>query len=755
MRKLAVASGAFVCAVFLAHYVLPSSWLLPLAAGLALVGILLVLLERKWLLGPILVLLAAAFGFYVFRMNEMLTVERAAVYDGQTLSGSAEVLSWPEDTSGGVRAEVRLRLDGEKPIRTMLYDRSGTLAEAAPDDTLRGEFRLRRADTRYGEAYDTDLAKGVFLRANVIGEPERIAAARHSARGLFVRLNHAVTERIKAYFPADTEAFFSSLMLGEKTELYRDDALYLAMKRSGFMHLAAVSGMHISMLVAVLLTLFGNRKPVVLFSIVLIWAFALTAGSTPSAVRAAFMLTTMLLAPLLGRENDPPTSLLFSLALILLVNPYAAASVSLQLSFASMAGLLLFYQKLYPRLKKLVPAFLPRFVRRYLCASASSSLSVLVFSIPITALRFGTVALLSPLGNLLVMWLIPLCFAGGYAAVLLSCFWSGGAAFLAAVVSWPARLVFLIARFISSLPISTLYLSTGLSRAWLVFVYLLLAAALLIRAAEWKRWVYPSCLAVLSLFVMLAAVRHAYSAGSARFAAIDVGQGQSLAVIDGDTTLLVDCGSSFSLDNAGDLASAYLLGRGRERIDLLLLTHLHADHANGVLRLMEAMPVGAIVIGDELDDPNGLLDGIRESARRHGTELLTVSSDRDYALSDCRIRVFAPGERGDANERCLQYLLTVRGIGILITGDANRQAELELLEHADLRDVEILVVGHHGSKTSCSEELLSAICADRAVISVGYNTYGHPSEEVLERLRENGYTVYRTDEDGTVELLIG
>ena len=113
-----------------------------------------------------------------------------------------------------------------------------------------------------------------------------------------------------------------------------------------------------------------------------------------------------------------------------------------------------------------------------------------------------------------------------------------------------------------------------------------------------------------------------------------------------------------------------------------------------------------------------------------------------------------PVSAGNINERCLSAVISVGGFDMLITGDMNQTAERELLKEHELRDLDLLVVGHHGSKYAACGELLSGIGAHSAIVSSGYNTFGHPAAETLARLAQYGYHVFRTDEEGTVELRI-
>ena len=165
--------------------------------------------------------------------------------------------------------------------------------------------------------------------------------------------------------------------------------------------------------------------------------------------------------------------------------------------------------------------------------------------------------------------------------------------------------------------------------------------------------------------------------------------------------------------------------------------------------------VDTLMLADDLDDPAGLEGEILAAAARHGTRVVFVRQDMRYRLDGITLAMYAPLQEGNVNERCLTARVSLGRYDTLVTGDIDREAEQALLEAHALSGTELLIVSHHGSRSASSWELLRGIGAREAVISCGYNTYGHPNPETLERLAKCGYTVYRTDEDGTIELRIG
>ncbi len=753
MRRLAAGCLGFSAAVFAANYIFPLGSLLLLAALFAAAGAGLLLLRRKWLRGVVIGLFAFALGLLCFYGHALGSTEKARQLDGQTLEISGRVLEYPRLYDDYCRTEVLLETEGLPRLRALLYDSGEALRGAVPGQRFSMTARLSAADTRYGEPYDYYNSQNIYLLMNARTEAE-LSEPGFVLSALPARLSRAILDRIDRIFPADTAVFMKSLTLGDKSGLYEDEALYLSLSRAGLMHIVAVSGMHIAFLASLMQLLLGRTRKSALLSIALIWLFVLVVGAGPSAVRAGVMQSLLLFAPVADRENDPVTSLSLALALILLANPYAAASVSLQLSFAATAGICCLTERIYGAFSRPLSKKRRKLLRKPL-AVAASSVSVAAFTVPLSALHFGTVSLLAPLANILCLWAVSLCFCGVVLACALSVALLPLGAAAAWLVSWPARYLFAAASLISRIPFAAIYTQSAFTGWWVALCYGLFIMAALSRAKLRFKLLFPTVLAAVTLAVNLLTVKAVYASGRGVMSVLDVGQGQCLSVFSGDKTFLIDCGGIGSLNNAGETAGAYLRSRGRQQIDALLLTHLHADHANGVTMLMEMADVKLILMPEDPDDEDGLLTEILEKAQSHGTEVRTVSQDETLNIGGIQARLFAPGETGGLNERCVTALVSLGDYDMLVTADAPKTVERELAEKTDLSGVELLIAGHHGSRNASSGELLSAVGGGTAVVSVGLNSYGHPTYETLERLSAYGFTIYRTDLNGTVEFRIG
>ncbi len=752
MRILAIFSLSLSAAVFAANYLLPASALLPLALCFLLSGALLLLFRRKWLRGIELVLFGLAVGLSVFLIKYKTVTVPCHKLDGQSLTFRACLLDYPDVYEDYCRAEVKVSDENLPAVNALLYVNDLSLKDVGPGQILEISGKLRTADRRYGKEYDRYNAKNIFLTVNA-GSAVSTGETKLSVPALSSGIRRTLGEQADRFYKPREAAFMKALLLGDKSALYEETELYNALSDAGIMHVAAVSGMHIAFLVSLLGFAFGRGKVGVTVSVIIIWAFVFITGASPSAVRAGFMQSLLLLAPVFRRENDPLTSLSTVLALVLIENPYAAASLSLQLSFGAMAGIMCFSGKIYRALSSGLNDCVKK-ILNYPIAVISSSLAVMVFTLPLTVLYFGCVPVLAPIVNVLTMWAVSFCFCAGFAGLLLSFVIPPMGVVFVWAASAAEKVIFAVVLALTKLPFSTVYLTDKAMTVWLLASLAVVLVFLLSKLSGKAKLIASVVSVLLLLFTANAAAALSYSMDKCCFSVMDVGQGQSIAIMSGDDTIVIDCGGGAKDRGAGQIASAVLLSRGRRKISALVLTHLHSDHVNGVTDLMEKTKVEKAILPENVDDDEKFLTEITESAKRHGSEIVLIDSDREMSFGNIGLTLFAPGEKGGANERCLMCRVGAFDKDMLITADAPISAEKELVERAELKGIEYMIAGHHGSRTSSGGELLKAVSGKTAIISVGYNTYGHPSEETLARLTAYGYNILRTDLNGTVEIRV-
>lgn len=234
----------------------------------------------------------------------------------------------------------------------------------------------------------------------------------------------------------------------------------------------------------------------------------------------------------------------------------------------------------------------------------------------------------------------------------------------------------------------------------------------------------------------------------------DVGQGSTACLSGAGQICLIDCGGP----DAGDAVADAIRALGGERVDLLLVTHPHDDHIGGLPALLKRLPVSRVALPDwapEGDDDAAALAAFDAACRDAGCERLTVREGDTFAVAGFTVEALFARAADEENDRGAVYLAAAEGCRVLFPGDASRQAEYRLLAAGKDPACDVLVVGHHGSASATSAELLEAAKPALAVISCGAdNPYGHPAAETLARLKKAGASVFRTDVNGTVRIAL-
>ena len=747
MRRLCLFSGGFAIAAALYLFLLHDAPVVLLAA-LAAVCALLFLLRRPLARRAAVCILGLLAGLVWCCGYEALFLRPFEALSGKTAAFSAQALAAPQETSYGRSVSTRLALDGKSCTAVLYFDEAD--GEILPGSRLSGTAKLTTAQEKHARGNDYDLSRGVFLTASCRG-PLHTEPGQASVRLAPAMLAERLRAAIRAAFPSDTAGFIQALLLGDKTGLSYEDKNDLAI--AGIYHAVAVSGMHVSILLGMILLLCGgNHRLAAALGLPAAAFFIVMTGAPASAVRAGVMQALVLCAPLVRRENDPPTTICAALFVLLAQNPWALLNVGLQLSFASTAGIVFFAGGLYRSLSEnrllsrlLRPKNILSSLLRAMLTALCCTISSMVFALPITALQFGTVSLAAPVVNVLALWMLSIVFCGGLLTALLALALPAAAGVCAWALSWPVRLVLLIVRGAAKLPFAALYLENGYLIAAAVFLYGL-ALLLALRPRAVRFW-QAAAAALLVTACCMGLSCADYALPDASFSMLDVGQGQCLVSRSGKSVSVIDCGGQE--DASGETAARFLLARGVTQVDRLILTHFDADHCNGVRQLLRRVRVKTLYV-PELSPENGLRTKLLFAAAQAGAEIRFVTDD--LMLPD-GMRMFAPTGSAEESNAGLCVLAAGEKYDILMTGDLSEQAEYRLLSTHELPHAAVLVAGHHGAAASTSEALLRAVKPEAVLISVGAdNRFGHPADETLRRIAKAGAAVYRTDLSGTITI---
>lgn len=732
-RPLACACLAGSGAVLLGVYFL-AGWQQLLSGGLFLFCGLAACLRRHRLIGA--ALLAAAAGFWLCWCWHFHTAFIETTWPGRLEPLALQALDYAQETAYGLSLEAKILSEGPlQGVHLFLYLNADGL-DIHPGDTLQATVKLFSALEDTAPWTFSNYANGIFLQGSAASAS---VTAQATPWNLLPRVwAYEIGQSLQRLFPEETAGFLFALTTGSKSAL--SSGLKASLTATGLRHIVAASGLHLNLLMTVLFLLPGSRRGKGLFLLPALLAYAALAGFTPSICRAAIMQALLLLAPLLDREEDGLTSLALALAVILCSNPYAIASVSLQLSFGAMLGLLVVCPALHRKGQQGPLGWLRNSLIRTLGAN--------VFTLPLVLYYFGSVSLLAPVSNLAVLWVLPVLLPMGMVCALVGWVCPGLAALLALPTGWLAGLVIRLIDALARIPNTALPGSSPVFLAWVVLAYLvgsLLYFGCLRGKTAWAAAVMLLAALVSCFWTPKPSLEH----GGVLISLLDVGQGQCILIATETETAVIDCGSS---QTGADAVLEEAMARlGRDTIDLLILTHYDSDHTNGVPAVLEAYTVGRLVTPAPEDEDASNAESLWAEAEARGTTVSVIDQGAEFTLENAVLSLMPIGEGENSG---LAILTTVGKFDLLVTGDADIPAEEALLECWALPQVEVLVAGHHGSKYATGTALLEAVCPEAVLISVGDNHYGHPTAELLERCQLAGAQVYRTDESGTLTIAV-
>ncbi len=753
MRTLATIAFSFASGIFLAVYLPWDGWQLWTAIALLMLAVIAfaALYKHKLLRKRVVVILCAfSLSLAYFVGYHQLIVQPMTRQCGEDGAYIGVITDYPVATNTGVKVTVRLA-----PFAKAVYYGDEELLSLEPGQRISGTARWQDAGYIHDSTVTTFTSKGVYVLLYGRGEP---AVEVGKSAGIFFlpqRAAHLIKGRIgQIWDDPSTAGFVMAELTGDTSEISEGD--YTAISEVGLAHLFAVSGLHCAFLISLISFLIPPRRRRLTCGIgigVLVF-YAIMVGLTPSVVRACIMQSFLLLAPLFKRDSDPMTGLGAALLVILLGNPFAAASISLQLSFAATMGILCISGKIY-RVTTAWCKDKKRWLRAiwgFMMAMVASSLGALVFTVPLTAYYFNTFDLIAPISSLLCLAAASWNFIVGFVTVLLSLVYLPLAK-IVGTLSWLlVHYVLWMSRKLMAFPWHALYFSNPLMKYWLIYLYAIFGICYFVPGRK-RRYAIAVVLAagMLALTVFLNTLP--YQSGNLGVMAINVGQGESILLYDDHDAVLVDCGSSNSYMDPGGRTVDQISSMGYRNLKAIVVTHYHADHTNGLYEVLERIPVDTMYL-PEIEDEYGVKERLLNIAEEKGIQVEFVEAVSRVPLDENMLTVYPPVGEGDLNEQGLSVLCSSGNFDVLITGDMADSTERKFVNAYHLPDIEALVVGHHGSEHSSCDAFLRAVRPDVAIISVGDNSYGHPSDETLERLALAHIAVYRTDQNGNIQLTV-
>ncbi len=699
----------------------------------------------------------------------------------------------------GARAAVTVRIDPERPLPLVRY---GSVIE------FEGRVRTPR---NYGNpgAFDyvgylarrsTYWLISVQPRSDIRTLPGQCGSRLQAE---LVRIRENALQRLDTLYPGDS-GFVRALLLGDEDRL--DPATSEDFRKTGTFHAIVISGLHISLIAGTILWLLRHAfAPLWLRLIVAgvaAWVYTLLAGGQAPVMRAAVGFTLALIATASYRRSRVLNILAAVAVAFLLCDPGQLFEASFQLSFAAVAAIGALAAPIVEGTAAILQAACGKFDRMRPSPTEDRRVSSLRIELRLVAQTLhALLGVRQVIANMVVVSSGRM-LASAFEMVILS-------ATVQFALTVPAVLYFhrvpLTSVVANLVAVPLLNGAVGFGLAGLAGGSRVLSscAATLVGIAEstvaWfarfePHWRPPTPPAVVSIGFVLALVfaagclrhRRRWALGPAllsaaialhmymhhrdpatgwlEFSTIDVGQGDSLLITlpDGQT-MLVDGGGfpSFRgnpvrrMDVGEQVVSPYLWERGIRKLDVVAMTHEHDDHAQGLSAILRNFQPREFWTGAT---PLGREDALLTQARAAGIKVVQPRAGYEQRFGAATLRVLAPAvdyqmSTKPRNNDSLVLEITYGRRRFLLTGDAERPVEFDLVANAVLGPIDVLKVGHHGSKTSTTPDLLAMLRPKFAVVSVGEgNLYGHPHPDVISRLNDAHVQSFRTDRAGLTQF---
>ena len=736
-------------------------WTMALCAGLCVSCVLVlsvaadaILGEQTSAVGPLVVIsVAASLCMVLARSCERLVLWKRWLYAAAIglLAGSivsawwaVGALSATKALDGRAASSLEFVVQGDPSINDGTFSYT---CETCVDGRSVGEVRLS-CDRELGAGSHVRVIGRVsrfendaYGRSRVLrGEVRKVKAVRivsvdEGSPGPLLRLRNGLLASIApATDPA--RSLIAGVVCGRSAELRAQPAGDW-FSVTGTAHLIAVSGSHLAIVGFVIESALqktrlsrGLQRGLLVLALA---AYAVFTGASPSAVRACCMVAATLVANGAGRRRHGLSALFVTMAIFVLLRPTVLFEMGFQLSCASVFAILCFCPY---ATYALVELGVPSGVASILSVTLCSQLATL----PVTIPTFGTFSLIAPLANAVIGPVISVLLASS--VVLVPCSLVPLLSRVALVVPMiVARCALFFEQLFAAVPGASVTVPPD--TVWVYVVPFALAVLLV----WWPRPRARPMAAGLACLVLLAAIPYVYwdRFASPSVTVLDVGQADAILIRQGGAVALVDCGLDERVVSA-------LVRNNVHHIDAVFVTHWDEDHWGGLPAVLEQFSVGTIAVAAD-----ALEDAPAEVLSRPDVEYRQVRRGDTVDIGSFCARVMWPFESvdGEGNEDSLVLLLSyVQGgqsLRMLLTGDAELDQEREFVQKVG--DIDVLKLGHHGSKVSVDLDLLEALKPELSIASAGEgNRYGHPSDACIDAVKEAGGAFACTIEQGDITV---
>ncbi|WHY84784.1 DNA internalization-related competence protein ComEC/Rec2 [Neobacillus novalis] len=562
---------------------------------------------------------------------------------------------------------------------------------------------------------------------------------------------------LEAHFPIEIASLSAALIFGDRSML--DPVLLGDFQKTGIVHLLAISGLHVSLLVGMVFYLgirIGlTRQLMMNFLLLILPVYVILTGASPSVIRAVLMIYLVLLTVKWKSKRKllPIDAISLAFMIFLFFSQKVIFDIGFQLSFS--VSLVIIFS---------APIILRRFQNngaRILATSVTAQLAAL----PLLFYHFFEMSMMGIAANMLYIPLFSFVYLPGlYILFIVQILFGNTPLFLLTIfekiINLSNHLIGYLAHF------SFAAFVPGRPNIIQLIIYIVIILAIFY---IWEAKVYPkrkTHLIYLVVFLLSFQPVWNWLNPFGEVTMIDVGQGDSslIHLPHGRGTYLIDTGGTLAFGEeewkqrskpyevGRDVVVPFLKGKGITKIDKLILTHGDMDHIGGTFSILKELRVKQILMPSVVAPSETEIRIIQEAERRK-IPVIKVSAGDQWKSAGGYFNILSPEKNfsGERNSGSIVLVAQVGGVTWFFGGDLDQEGEMKISKQYPNLSIDVLKAGHHGSKTSSAEAFIKQIKPSTALISAGEtNRYGHPHQEVLDRLKETNTTIYRTDLQGAI-----
>ena len=666
-----------------------------------------------------------------------------------------EKISFKVKVSQIERGDYSIRTQGLILVNTYLGDCPYEYGDVLK---IKGKLDKPVGQKNFGEFnYELYLAREkIFTYLNIWQEKD-IQKIGEDDSNFLVSFSLSARDKIKEItkqtLPPPYNYLLIGMLLGEKSFIPTD--LKEVFAEAGIMHILAVSGLHVGIIAMALIAFLGilrlPKKPKLLILISILIMYASITGFRPSVLRATIMFILLIGGKLLNRSRNLNISLFFAAFLILLSNPLILYDAGFLLSFIVTFSII----NLSPILQGLFSKIVI-WIKSPLAVSTAAWIGIF----PLSAYFFSKVSIISIVSNIFIIPLTGIAVILGFVTFFIGLASISFAGIIANINYLVLNLITLIAKSFSLIPFAFVYVAQpSIMVIILYYLSVFFMVEIFYKKTLSQKIKKKAALIVLSVTLLIIIVQVFYPADNLKVNFINVGEGDCILIeAPNKINILIDGGGTpqSDFDVGSKIVIPYLRRKGINEIDLLILTHPHLDHLEGLLPVLRELKVDMVLDSGLICDLPAYKEFI-SIIQKKGIPYHKAKAGDNFIFSN-NLEIFLLNPlydsdfycESDFNNASIVVKLFYKNTDFLFTGDIEEAAEKKLLVWQNILQSDILKVGHHGSSTSTNLEFLDKVDPSIAVITVGKNHFGHPSQKIIERLEDKNIQIYRTDEDGTI-----